>query len=61
MSPDPSSSQVIRDERRETVYGATNRILEYAGQNSSQADQEIRDAVDTILSTIGVPDRVVEE
>lgn len=52
---------VINDSRREQVYKATNRILEYAQGDSDEALHKVEDAVDTILSTVGVPDRVVEE
>lgn len=53
--------RVIDDDRRERVYEATNRILEYAQGESDEAFYEVEEQVDTILSTVGVPDRVVNE
>lgn len=62
----PAGPLTVEDERREKVYDATNRILEYAratnpGGQTSEEFQRVENAVDTILSTIGVPDRVVNE
>lgn len=58
---------VISNDRRETVYEATNRILEHApgaeldnGEGNKQY-HKIEDAIDDILSTIGVPDRAVNQ
>jgi hypothetical protein len=50
--------RVVSDDRRERVYEATNRILEYAEAGDVH---RVEAQVDTLLSTIGVPDRVVEE
>lgn len=58
--------RVIDDDRRERIYDATNRILEYARDRNdsgepTEAYRQVEAAVDDILSTVGVPDRVVEE
>lgn len=52
------SKVIVENDRRERVYEATNRILEYARTGDME---KVEQQVDNILSTIGVPDRLVEE
>ncbi|MFB6190265.1 MAG: hypothetical protein ABEJ91_01710 [Candidatus Nanohaloarchaea archaeon] len=54
----PLGAVTVENDRRERVYEATNRILEHT---SDEARKEIEEQVDTILSTIGVPDRVINQ
>lgn len=58
--------QIVSNDRREQVYEATNRILEYAeatnpGGHTSETYHKVEEQVDTILSVIGVPDRIINE
>lgn len=63
---EPAGALTVENDRREKVYEATNLILEHAratnpGGQTSEQFQRVEDAVDTILSTIGVPDRIIHE
>lgn len=52
---------VLSDDRRERIYDARNRILEHAGGSEQECLNKVRKAVDDILSTCGVPNRVIVE
>lgn len=55
------SHSIVDDQRRERVWESTNRILEYAQQDGKEPFSRVEEEVDTILSTVGVPDRIIDQ